>query len=98
MKLRNTLLVGAEDILGVVCLGLAGAAWVQALWPSPETRDSSPWIATLIGAVFMAAALLLFAAAHHLHRTRAIAPRLHLAAWLSAFLIPILGVVINWPG
>jgi hypothetical protein len=97
MKLRNRLLVGVEDVLGVACLGLAGAVWVQALWPSPETHDLSPWIATLIGAVFMVAALLLFAAAHHLHRTRAIAPRLHLAAWLSALLIPILGVVVKSP-
>ncbi|WP_202839243.1 hypothetical protein [Luteimonas saliphila] len=92
-KTARILLIGAEDLLGIALLGIAGVVLVETLLASPETREPIGAFGCVLFAVALSASVLFFVAANNLFKTKIVRPRLHLAAVVFAFLIPSLGLM-----
>ena len=95
IKTAKYLLIGIEDLLGIAFLGIAGAALVETVWPSPETGDAVGAIGYIFAVVALSASVLFFLAANNLLRTKVVRPGLHLAPVACALSIPALGFTLG---
>jgi heme/copper-type cytochrome/quinol oxidase subunit 3 len=88
------LLVGAEDLMGVVALVMALTAAVTTWSPPPEATGSPPpafgYIVTFALAI---SGVLFLLAARHLRKTGLFPPMRHIAPVLCVLAVPALGVL-----
>jgi hypothetical protein len=88
------LVIGAEDLLGLIALGMAIVGLVTTWSPPPEAIGGPPpAFGYIASATFLLASLLFFLAAHHLHKTASISPVRHVLPIACAILAPLLGLV-----
>lgn len=86
------LIVGLEDLLGVIALGLALMGAVTTWWPPPEAGGGPPpALGYVVTAVFFSASVLFLLAARHVHQTGRFSPIRHAAPILCALLAPLSG-------
>ena len=84
------LIVGVEDLLGVIALGmaLAGAA---TTWSPPPEAPPSPAFGYLATSAFLSASVLFFLAARHLHETGRFSLIRHALPIVCVLLVPLFG-------
>lgn len=85
------LIVGLEDLLGVIALGLALMGAVTTWWPPPEAAGGPPALGYALTAVFLSASVLFLLAARHVHQTGRFSPLRHAAPILCTLLAPLSG-------
>lgn len=85
------LIVGLEDLLGVIALGLALMGAVTTWWPPPEAAGGPRALGYVLTAVFLSASVLFLLAARHVQQTGRFSPLRHAAPILCALLAPLSG-------
>jgi heme/copper-type cytochrome/quinol oxidase subunit 3 len=87
------LIVGAEDLLGVIAFGVAFVGAVTTWAPPPEAAGGPPsaygYIVTF---ALLSASVLFFLAARHLHKTGRFSPIRHMAPVVCVLLVPLFGL------
>ncbi|WP_394695788.1 hypothetical protein [Pseudoxanthomonas japonensis] len=78
LPIFKKLVIGVEDLLGVVMLGMAAVGLATTIWTPPEGGPSAAF-GYLISFGTFAVAVLFLMAAMHLHKTQSFSIKLHVA-------------------
>ena len=88
------LIVGVEDLLGVIALGMVLVGLVTTWSPPPEAaRGPSPAFGYIVTSAFLSASVLFFLAARHLHKTGQFSPIRHAAPIMCVLVVPLVGLL-----
>ena len=86
------LIVGVEDLLGVIALGMALVGAATTLAPPPEAAGGPPTVlGYIVTCAFLLASVLFFLAARHLHKTGQFSPIRHAVPIVCVLLVPLFG-------
>jgi hypothetical protein len=92
------LIVGIEDLLGIMALGFALVAAITTWLPPPEAGSaSSSALGLVLAFLFVTASVLFLMAARHLQKTGRFSPVLHLAPIVCVLAMPLAGALIAHP-
>ena len=87
------LIVGVEDLLAVIALGMALVGAVTTWLPPPEaTSGPPPAFGYIVTSAFLSASVLFFLAARHLHKTGQFSPIRHVAPVMCVLVVPLVGL------
>lgn len=92
------LIVGIEDLLGIMALGFALVAAITTWWPPPEAGQAGSMAFGLVFALASFATSALFlSASSHLQKTGRFSPVMHATPVLCLLAIPLVGLLMRHP-